>query len=92
MAVNKKSPKMKKAEDKLMDKLEEVIPEYVNRYGMTGASKMIGVSKSTLNYWMLKFGIEYRRIALRPGQDVRIIDKPTNGPDDKGLANAGVES
>jgi hypothetical protein len=30
------------------------------------------LSKATLNYWMLKLGIEVRRVALAPGEEIEI--------------------
>ena len=59
-----KTKKMVIAERKLRRPLERALPEMVNEVGLTGAAKRIGVSKATLSYWLLKLGIEIRRVAL----------------------------
>jgi len=52
--------------------LEEVLPTLVTELGLTGAAKKLGLGKATLNYWLLKFGISVRRVALRPGDSLEI--------------------
>ena len=32
----------------------------------------LGVGKATLSYWMLKLNIEYRKVALAPGESIEI--------------------
>ena len=44
----------------------------VNLHGLTGAAKELGVGKATLSYWMLKLDIEYRKVALAPGESIEI--------------------
>ena len=44
----------------------------LNEVGLTGAAKRLGVSKATLSYWLLKLGIEIRRVALAPGEEIEI--------------------
>ncbi len=61
------------AESRLERDLEEAIPLYINRDGMTKAAERIGVSKATLNYWMLKLGIRHQYIAVPPGQSVTLV-------------------
>ena len=67
-----KTKKMVIAERKLRRPLERALPEMVNEVGLTGAAKRIGVSKATLSYWLLKLGIEIRRVALAPGEEIEI--------------------
>lgn len=67
-----KTKKMVLAERKLRRPLERALPEMVNEVGLTGATKRIGVSKATLSYWLLKLGIEIRRVALAPGEEIEI--------------------
>ena len=67
-----KTKKMVVAERKLRRPLEKALPEMVNEVGLTGAAKRLGVSKATLSYWLLKLGIEIRRVALAPGEEIEI--------------------
>ena len=68
----KKSKKMIKIEEGLSKPLEEALPELVTNLGLTGAANELGVGKATLNYWLLKFGISVRRVALKPGESLNI--------------------
>lgn len=72
MTTGKKTTKMMDAERKLRRPLERALPEMVNEHGLTGAAKRIGVSKATLSYWLLKLGIQTRRVALAPGETIEI--------------------
>ena len=67
-----KTKKMIQAERKLRRPLERALPEMLNEVGLTGAAKRLGVSKATLSYWLLKLGIEIRRVALAPGEGIEI--------------------
>lgn len=68
----KKTTKMLDAERKLRRPLEKALPEMVNEMGLTGAAKRLGVSKATLSYWLLKLGIQMRRVALAPGETIEV--------------------
>ncbi len=68
----KKTTKMLEAEKKLKRPLERALPELVNELGLTGAAKRLGVSKATLAYWLLKFQIQVRRVALAPGDQLEV--------------------
>ena len=74
----KKTTKMVEAEKRLKRPLERALPELVNELGLTGAAKRIGVSKATLGYWLLKFQITVRRVALSPGDQLEV--KRVSGP------------
>lgn len=52
--------------------LEGLLPEMVNEKGLSMTADDLGVSKATLGYWLLKLGINVRRIALAPGEAVEI--------------------
>ncbi len=67
-----KTKKMVQVERKLRRPLERALPEMLNEVGLTGAAKRLGVSKATLSYWLLKLGIEIRRVALAPGEEIEI--------------------
>lgn len=64
--------RMKEVEEAFGAKLEDFLPDLVTDLGLTGASKQIGVSKSILGYWLLKFGIERHTVALAPGDKLTL--------------------
>jgi hypothetical protein len=68
----RKTAKMLNLEKKIKRELEYAIPELVNLHGLTGAANELGVGKATLSYWMLKLDIEYRKVALAPGESIEI--------------------
>ena len=54
-----------------------MLPEMVTEQGLTATADYLGVSKATLGYWLLKFRIDVRRVALAPGDTMQVyrIDK-----------------
>ncbi len=40
--------------------------------GLSHAASELGVSPATLGYWMLKMGIQYRRVALASGEAIEV--------------------
>ena len=52
--------------------LERLLPEIVNELGLSGTADELGVSKATLGYWLLKLGINVRRVALAPGETLEV--------------------
>lgn len=68
----KKTAKMLEAEKRVKRPLEKALPELMNELGLTGAAKRLGVSKATLGYWLLKFQISVRRVALAPGDQLEV--------------------
>ncbi|MCI0859819.1 MAG: hypothetical protein J4N81_13895 [Chloroflexi bacterium] len=52
--------------------LERLLPEMVNEIGLSGTAEELGVSKATLGYWLLKLGINVRRVALAPGETLEV--------------------
>ena len=72
MAGFKKSAKMLALEKRLNEELEEALPRLANRHGLTGAAKELKLSKATLNYWLLRFGIRTERVFLGPDESVTI--------------------
>ena len=68
----RKTKKMIAVEAKMGMPLVQVLPDKVTEIGMSATADELGVSKATLGYWMLKLGINVRRIALAPGETIRI--------------------
>jgi len=74
MATSKvrKTKLMRKVEAKFQRPLEKLLPDLVNQRGLSAAAAELGVSPATLGYWMLKLGIQYRRVALASGETIEV--------------------
>tara|TARA_Y100000994_G_C15653933_1_gene426567 strand:+ start:1096 stop:1344 length:249 start_codon:yes stop_codon:yes gene_type:complete len=74
---NRKTRKMLAVEERFRQPLEKMLPEMVTEQGLTATADYLGVSKATLGYWLLKFRIDVRRVALAPGDTMQVyrIDK-----------------
>ena len=70
--MTRKTKKMLAVEAKLHQPLEKVLPELVTDQGLSSTADQLGVSKATLGYWLLKLGINVRRVALGPGETIEI--------------------
>ena len=69
----RKSKLMKQVESRYDRPLEALLPELYNEKGLPAMAAELGVSKGTVWYWLLKFGINVRRVALSPGDDVEVV-------------------
>ncbi len=69
---NRKTKKMAAVEDRFHQPLERLLPEMVTEQGLSGTADALGVSKATLGYWLLKLGIEVKRIAVSRGETVEV--------------------
>ena len=69
----RKSKLMRQVESRYDRPLEELLPELYNEKGLPAMAAELGVSKGTVWYWLLKFGINVRRVALSPGDDVEVV-------------------
>ena len=63
---------MQRVEKEHQRPLERLLPEMVNEYGLSTTAEELGVSKATLGYWLLKLGINVRRVALAPGETLEV--------------------
>ena len=70
--VTRKTKKMLAVEERFRQPLEKMLPEMVTEQGLTATADYLGVSKATLGYWLLKFRIDVRRVALAPGDSLQI--------------------
>ncbi len=68
----RKTRLMREVEDKYQRPLERLVPEKVNELGLSATASELGVSKATLGYWILKLGINVRRVALAPGETLEV--------------------
>ena len=63
---------MQRVEREHQRPLERLLPEMVNEIGLSSTAEGLGVSKATLGYWLLKLGINVRRVALAPGETLEV--------------------
>ena len=68
----KKTKLMLRVEEEHQRPLERLLPEMVNEIGLSATAAELGVSKATLGYWLLKLGINVRRVALAPGETLEV--------------------
>ncbi len=68
----KKTKKMLVVEERFHRPLELILPEMVTEHGLSASAEQLGVSKATLGYWLLKLGINVRRVALSPGESLEV--------------------
>ena len=68
----RKTKKMVAVEERFHQPLEKILPEMVTEEGLSHTADQLGVSKATLGYWLLKLGINVRRVALAPGETLEV--------------------
>ncbi|MCE2468914.1 MAG: hypothetical protein J4F32_00030 [Dehalococcoidia bacterium] len=68
----RKTRLMQNVEDRYRQPLERLLPEMINEHGLTATALTLEVSKATLGYWLLKLGINVRRVALAPGESLEV--------------------
>ena len=68
----RKTKLMQCVEKEFSRPLERLLPEKVNEVGLSATAEELGVSKATLGYWLLKLGINVRRVALAPGETLEV--------------------
>ena len=71
----RKTKLMQRVEKEFQRPLERLLPEKVNEVGLSATADELGISKATLSYWLLKLGITVRRVALAPGETLKIERK-----------------
>lgn len=68
----RKTKLMMSVEQRYSKPLEKLLPELYNEKGLPAMAAELGISKGTLWYWLLKFGINVRRVALAPGEELTV--------------------
>lgn len=68
----RKTQLMVRVEEQFHQPLERLLPEMINQHGLSATAEELQVSKATLSYWLLKLGINVRRVALAPGETLEI--------------------
>lgn len=70
--MTRKTRKMSAVEERFNQPLEKLLPDMVTEQGLSATADYLGVSKATLGYWLLKLGINVRRVALAPGESLEV--------------------
>ena len=70
--LRRKTKKMAEVEERFQQPLEKMLPPLVTENGLSATAEELGVSKATLGYWLLKLGINVRRVALAPGEYLEV--------------------
>ena len=68
----RKTRLMQQVEERHQQPLERLLPEMINDRGLSATAQSLEVSKATLGYWLLKLGINVRRVALAPGESLEV--------------------
>ena len=68
----RKTRLMIEVEEKYQQPLERLLPEMINERGLSSTALSLDVTKATLGYWLLKLGINVRRVALAPGESLEV--------------------
>ena len=66
----RKTRLMQQVEERHRQPLERLLPEMINEQGLSATAQSLEVSKATMGYWLLKLGINVRRVALAPGESL----------------------
>ena len=75
----KMTRKMLAAEVKAGKPLGQALPELYNTLGPTKTARWFGVNGATIPYWLLKFEIPVRRVAVPPGYRLMLIPEDDLG-------------
>lgn len=68
----RKTRLMKSVEERYQRPLERLLAEMYNEKGLPGMAQEMGISKGTIWYWLLKFGINVRRVAVAPDETLEV--------------------
>lgn len=68
----RKTRLMKKIEDHYRRPLEKLLPEMYNEMGLPQMAEEMGVSRSTVWYWLLRYGVNLRKVALAADETLEI--------------------
>lgn len=71
MAV-RRTTLMRGVEERYNQPLEKLLPRMYNEMGLPRMATVLGVSKSTVWYWMLRYRVDLKKVALAPGETVEV--------------------
>ena len=79
---------VRSAERFLGGRLEDTLKPYLNEVGtMSDLASAVGVQKATVNYWIMRLGIKYARVAYDENEEVRVYSR-----DEAEVADAAIVS
>ena len=79
---------VRRAEKYLGGPLDETLKPYLNERGtMSDLAHAIGVQKATVNYWIMRLGIKYARVAYDEDEVVRVYSR-----EEAEVADVAIES
>ena len=68
----KKTKKMLEVERRFGRDLTELLAESVTEHGLSETADLLGQSKATVGYWLLKLDITVKRVALGPDDTLNV--------------------
>ncbi len=68
----RKTRLMRKIEERYRRPLEKLLPEMYNEMGLPQMAEEMGVSRSTVWYWLLRYGVNLRKVALAADETLEI--------------------
>ena len=71
--MTRKTRLMRKIEERYRRPLEKLLPEMYNEMGLPQMADEMGVSRSTVWYWLLRYGVNLRKVALASDETLEII-------------------
>ena len=71
--MTRKTRLMRKIEERYRRPLEKLLPEMYNEMGLPQMAEEMGVSRSTVWYWLLRYGVNLRKVALASDETLEII-------------------
>jgi len=63
---------MRGVEERYNQPLEKLLPRMYNEMGLPRMAEVLGVSRSTVWYWLLRYGVDVRKVALAPGETLEV--------------------
>ncbi len=70
--MTRKTRLMRKIEERYRRPLEKLLPEMYNEMGLPQMAEEMGVSRSTVWYWLLRYGVNLRKVALASDETLEI--------------------
>lgn len=58
----RKNDRMLAVEKEQGGPIEEVLPKLILEHGQAGTARLLKIPRSTLNYWLLKAGLQVERV------------------------------
>ena len=67
---------MKGVEDRYNQPLATLLPRMYNEMGLPRMAEVLGVSRSTVWYWMLRYGVDLKKVAITRGERLDVVKRP----------------